>query len=290
MILALALAAISVPGTAEQHGAPPAPVETGVAIVGRTFTPSRVTVLLGERVRWGNQDNAAHTITAEDRSFDSGRVEPGGQFTRSFDRPGVVAYKCSLHRFMRASVDVVAVSLIGPPGPVPHGTRVTLRGRTPAPNTRVTLERRGTGAVAATVSDADGSFSFGVVADAPARYRVGAGTDASAEVAVPVAPQVRLAARRGDRGAVSVRIHVVPAQPGARVVLERHERERFGFVPMRRIRLDEHSRAHAVLHTARRLRLRVRLARPVHGFASTTSGVAVILRRTGNAREKGGHH
>lgn len=290
MIAALAMAMAAATGGGPVTEQAPSAGETGVAMISRAFTPSRVTVLVGERVRWSNQDNAVHTVTADDRSFDSGRLEPGTQFARPFARPGSVQYKCSLHRFMRGSVEVVAISLTGPAGAVRHGSTAGLSGRTPQPGTPVTLERLGAGAVAQAVADDEGRFSFAVPAEVPTRYRARAGGETSAVVPVDVAPSVRLAARRGSSGAISVRVHVTPPQPRALLLLERHERERFGFVRLRRLRLDAHSRARLVLRTHRRLRLRARLARPVGGFARATSPVTVVTRHPRTGRQEDGHH
>lgn len=263
-------------------------METDVAMAGKAFAPAHVTVLVGERVSWTNQDSTSHTATATERSFDSGRVGPGGTYSRRFDTPGLVTYKCTLHRFMQGTIEVAALELSAPEDPVRAGTPAELTGRAPRPGTAVTLERIGRGAIASAVAGEDGRFRFAVDTSAgPARYRAHAGGLSSAITAVPVAPAVRLAARRGRHG-VSVRVHVVPPQPRGAVVLERHERERFGYVPLRGRRLDAHSRTRLVLHTSRRLRLRARLSRPVAGWSRAASAV-VVVPRAGSSRG-GGHH
>lgn len=263
--------------------------ETDVGMAAKAFAPARVTVLVGERVTWTNHDNAAHTVTAVDRSFDSGSVHPGGTYTRRFSVPGQVAYRCTLHRFMQGAVEVVAVELHAPRA-VPAGKPAELTGRAPQPGAAVELERVGAGTVATTVADDEGQFRFRVdTAGGPARYRARSGGQASATVDVAVAPEVRLAARRGRHG-VSIRVHVLPSQPGAGVLIERHERERFGYVPLlrRALRLDASSRGRAYVRTHRRLRLRARLTRPLAGWAQSSSGV-VVVPRSGGSRA-GGHH
>jgi hypothetical protein len=72
--------------------------------------------------------------------------------------------------------------------------------------------------------------------------------------------QVRASAARHGR-AVVVSVAVTPASPGGTVVLELRLRERFGWWPDRRARLDGHSRARFVIHTRRRVRARVLLTR-----------------------------
>ena len=43
-------------------------------------------------VTWINNDNKSHSVTADDASFDSGPIAPGGSYTKEFSRPGVYTY------------------------------------------------------------------------------------------------------------------------------------------------------------------------------------------------------
>jgi hypothetical protein len=43
-------------------------------------------------VIWINNDNKSHSVTADDASFDSGPIPPGGSYTKEFSRPGVYTY------------------------------------------------------------------------------------------------------------------------------------------------------------------------------------------------------
>ena len=45
------------------------------------YSPSTLTVKAGDTVTFTNSDNTTHTFTADDSSFDSGRVDPGKGFT-----------------------------------------------------------------------------------------------------------------------------------------------------------------------------------------------------------------
>lgn len=99
------------PVTATQPTTPPedAPPETrDVAISGFAFQPAQVSVPVGTRVNWTNVDGAAHTVTAEDGSFDSGRLVEWGTFGHVFDEPGTYEYRCAYHSSMRGSVTVTA--------------------------------------------------------------------------------------------------------------------------------------------------------------------------------------
>jgi hypothetical protein len=70
-----------------------------------TFAPA-LTVAAGTTVTWTNEDWAPHTATAEDGSFDSGRLNQGDSFDQTFDEPGTFAYHCSFHPGMMGSVVV----------------------------------------------------------------------------------------------------------------------------------------------------------------------------------------
>ena len=58
-----------------------------------------------------------HTVTANDASFDSGYISPGGTFARTFAKVGVYPYHCTIHKFMKGEVVVVPVALAGPEQP-----------------------------------------------------------------------------------------------------------------------------------------------------------------------------
>jgi plastocyanin len=60
---------------------------------------------VGTTVRWTNQDNVAHTTTADDGSWD-GSVSSGGTFEFTFSSPGTFPYFCKIHPTMTATVTV----------------------------------------------------------------------------------------------------------------------------------------------------------------------------------------
>lgn len=71
-----------------------------------TLAPREVRIRAGQSVAWANHDPLVHTITADDRSWDSGEVQPGANFVRRFDLPGRYAYHCTPHPQMRGVVVV----------------------------------------------------------------------------------------------------------------------------------------------------------------------------------------
>jgi plastocyanin len=77
-----------------------------VRIANLAFGPAEVRVPAGTRVRWVNGDALQHTVSADDGGFESGLLDPGGSFERTFGDPGTFAYHCTPHPFMRGMVVV----------------------------------------------------------------------------------------------------------------------------------------------------------------------------------------
>jgi plastocyanin len=77
-----------------------------VDIASFKYKPVEVTVRKGGRVRWTNSDAAAHTATADDRSFDTQTIDKGRAGMVTFTTAGEFAYHCDFHPFMKATVVV----------------------------------------------------------------------------------------------------------------------------------------------------------------------------------------
>ncbi|HEV2147515.1 MAG TPA: cupredoxin family copper-binding protein [Longimicrobiaceae bacterium] len=75
---------------------------------GFAYTPARIEVAAGTTVEWKNEDPMAHTVTATDGGFDSGLIEPGATWRRTFDTPGTYPFSCTPHPFMKGTVVVRA--------------------------------------------------------------------------------------------------------------------------------------------------------------------------------------
>lgn len=60
----------------------------------------------GTSVRVVNGDDATHTWTAADGTFDSGRIDGGGEFATTVDTPGEYAFMCSIHPSMTGTLVV----------------------------------------------------------------------------------------------------------------------------------------------------------------------------------------
>jgi len=93
---------------------PPAPAEIdikiniasavpGCELSNSCFTPSYLSVDVGETITWYNADTAAHTVTSitpsggPDGNFDSGLIMSGSTFSVTLTQPGTYTYFCMIH-------------------------------------------------------------------------------------------------------------------------------------------------------------------------------------------------
>ncbi len=252
-----------------------------VSVQYAAYQPVQTTALAGDTVMWHNASPRTHTVTADDGSF-AGSLYVGGMYSHSFDGPGAFTYHCTLHPEMHGEVDVYRLLLDTPSAAIAPGESYTLSGRAALPaGSTVTIQNDSSEGVATASVGADGRFSATVRPTTSTSYRAVSGGDASPRVLLGVLDRkVRVAiARHGGRVVVGAR--VVPAARGQRVVLQLHLPERFGWWPVRRARLDSHSRARFVIHTRRRVRARVLLTRadgvtPVARSAVVRAGASAL--------------
>jgi plastocyanin len=98
--------------TSETSGSAPAPSGEAaraekVKIVEFVYGPDPVTVQVGGKVTWQNEDTAPHTATADDGSFDTGTIERGKIKSETFKQAGTFTYFCEIHPTMHGTVEVV---------------------------------------------------------------------------------------------------------------------------------------------------------------------------------------
>lgn len=134
LLLALLLAGCSgsttpsevpAPSTTATEEIPPTgprePVTWEVIVDDNTFSPSELTIKVGDTVVWRSEGDAPHTVTADNGSFDSHPdctpplgplVNPcmgnGDSFSVTFDAVGEVPYHCKVHGPQTGTIAVVA--------------------------------------------------------------------------------------------------------------------------------------------------------------------------------------
>ncbi|RPI50071.1 MAG: hypothetical protein EHM49_09025 [Deltaproteobacteria bacterium] len=85
---------------------PTTPAIIEVVIEGYIFKPAEINVPVGSIVTWYNRDAVIHTVTARDRTFDSGILPRGDTFSYTFEEKGTFEYYCVPHPYMEGNVDV----------------------------------------------------------------------------------------------------------------------------------------------------------------------------------------
>jgi plastocyanin len=86
-----------------------------VSIANLAFSPSTVTVSVGDTVTWTNTDAQTHTATADDASWDAGNIAGGGGTGAVvFPTSGTFPYHCSIHSQMTGTVIVEVAGATAP--------------------------------------------------------------------------------------------------------------------------------------------------------------------------------
>lgn len=89
----------------DDHGRT-ASTQSTIAMDGTTFVPPEVTVVLGETVRWTNNDPFPHDVSSNTGGFQSGDLEPGDEWQFTPGAVGRFPYICTLHPGMRGMLIV----------------------------------------------------------------------------------------------------------------------------------------------------------------------------------------
>lgn len=290
MLAALALAAA------------PAGAQAATRVVdmpGKFFVPPTLSVLTGDTVTWTSSDSFDHDVAALDGSFDSGRMSTGARYSVTFQAPGRVAYRCTLHPFMAGSVDVFAFQLLGPTGPVAAGSPATLHGLVPPGTGAVRIEQRRTDGswaqVGVVAPKPDGSFSMRVIARGPTVYRAVADARPSLPLALRVGARLDTTVRRLRGGRFAIRATARPTQAGAPAALQLYSRERYRWRQVAHTRVDQHSRVSFVVSPPGRYAARIVLLRGRGGYGASVGptkhfGGRGAPRRARPAPQREHHH
>jgi plastocyanin len=79
-----------------------------VAQKNKAFTTKKMTVKVGDSVKFVNEDSFAHNVfsLSAAKSFDLGSFGNGGSKTVTFDKPGKIEVECAVHPDMRLDIEV----------------------------------------------------------------------------------------------------------------------------------------------------------------------------------------
>lgn len=75
-----------------------------VEIKNGKFSPASLKMEAGDRVNFINLDGAPHTATANDGSFDTGRLTKGQEATIQITSAGTHGYFCAVHPRMKGTI------------------------------------------------------------------------------------------------------------------------------------------------------------------------------------------
>src|SRR5687768_538163 len=112
VLVTVSLVAGACGGGDDENGAEPAEPGTGEGIVvgvkGLRWDPEKVTVKLGDTVRWKWDENLAHNVESEsDEDFGTDKKNlQKADFTHLFDEAGTYDYTCTLHTNMDGTIEV----------------------------------------------------------------------------------------------------------------------------------------------------------------------------------------
>lgn len=93
--------------TAQQSTMPISATSVTVNIQNFSFNPGTITVRLGTKVTWVNNDGTTHTITSlSGAGPSSGALNQGDTYSYTFNTAGTFNYHCRIHSSMQGSVIV----------------------------------------------------------------------------------------------------------------------------------------------------------------------------------------
>lgn len=84
----------------------PAPSVHRVAVRGMKYVPETLEVKAGDKIIWVNEDIVPHTVTAADKTLDSGLMQPKQSWSWVAEGKGERPYVCVFHPTMKGTVVV----------------------------------------------------------------------------------------------------------------------------------------------------------------------------------------
>ena len=78
-----------------------------MSIADFAYEPVEISAAPGAEITFDNEDDAKHTATAEDDSFDTGEIEGGASGSiPAPDQPGTYEFVCTFHANMNGTIVV----------------------------------------------------------------------------------------------------------------------------------------------------------------------------------------
>jgi plastocyanin len=93
-------------GGSNTTGTPVSIVRGSSTLTTTAYAPNPISIAPGGTITWTNNDTESHTSTGDDGSWNSGTINPGASFNRTFPNAGTFTYHCTIHPGMIGTVTV----------------------------------------------------------------------------------------------------------------------------------------------------------------------------------------
>jgi plastocyanin len=78
---------------------------TAISIKNFQYSPNPISVKVGAKVLVTNDDGTVHTLTADDKSFDTGDLDGGAAKAITIAKAGKYTYHCTIHNYMTGTIE-----------------------------------------------------------------------------------------------------------------------------------------------------------------------------------------
>ena len=79
---------------------------TTITVKDFSFSPADLRASAGDEILVRNTDGVVHTVTAEDKSFDTGNIDGNAEKTLKMSGEGTFSYRCNIHQYMKGTITV----------------------------------------------------------------------------------------------------------------------------------------------------------------------------------------
>lgn len=220
-----------------------------VSIKRTAFSPSTVSIVAGDSIRWRNDDTRDHQVVSTTGAFASPVLRPGRTYTFRFDVAGTYRYRDALNPSVTGTIKVAgpppAVTLGTSQPQITYGEKVTLSGQVNSKkageNVQLSYQPYGQASeivLATVITGTDGTFSYNVAPKILTTYRAKWKTASSLVIATAVRPAISF----GRLNGFVTRVYAGRSMARKQVQLQRLSS--FGqWVTIKRVSLDLGSRA-----------------------------------------------
>lgn len=88
---------------------PGTPGENEIFLEYKTYHPTQRSIKVGTTITFINKDNANHTVTSTNKTFDSGTIKSGESFSYTFNTAGIFYFYCNYHSSNSQEQGAIAV-------------------------------------------------------------------------------------------------------------------------------------------------------------------------------------